>query len=82
MQENERPVTRSLEEYEAHILKDIGIGGIGQKQSSQDLSANNSKDSDFSNNFDGSEAARDFGGNRSQSNSYQDEFSAWSAMSR
>ena len=77
MQESEQPVTRSLEDYEAHILKDMGIGGTGQKHSSQDLSANNSKDSDFSNNFDGSEAARDIGGNHSQSNSYhEDEFCA------
>lgn len=29
MQENERPETRKLETYEAHILNDIGIGGLG-----------------------------------------------------
>lgn len=60
---------RDLEPYEAHILNDIGVGGSQarrQSDSSPDRSGYNSKDSDFSNNFEGSEAGDDFGGNQSQ----------------
>ena len=56
----------------------MGIGGSGaarrQIESSQDRSGYNSKDSDFSNNFEGSEAGDDFGGNQSQSSQHEDEF--------
>jgi hypothetical protein len=45
-----------------------------QSDSSPDRSGYNSKDSDFSNNFEGSEAEDDFGGNQSQSSLHDDEF--------
>jgi hypothetical protein len=69
-----------LELYEAHILNDIGVGGNGnvrrQREVSQDQSGYNSKDSDFSNNDEGSLIAEDFGGNQSHedSNYHDDEF--------
>jgi len=67
----ERRGQRSLEPYEAHILNDIGVSGAvrRQRESSQDQSGYNSKDSDFSNNDEGSQVADDFGGNLSQNNS-------------
>ncbi len=77
LQNEEKRQQRDLEAYEAHILRDIGVGGTqGRRQSdsSPERSGYNSKDSDFSNNFEGSEAGDDFGGNQSQSSQHEDEF--------
>lgn len=59
-------------------MNDIGVGGsLGvrrQSDSSPDRSGYNSKDSDFSNNFEGSEVGDDFGGNQSRESMHDDEF--------
>jgi hypothetical protein len=80
MNEPEARGQRNLELYEAHILNDIGVGGKAPlrrlREISQDQSGYNSKDSDFSNNDEGSLIAEDFGGNQSleDSNYHDDEF--------
>jgi len=55
------------------------VGGADGRpgKNSHSHSGYNSKDSDFSNNFEGSEAAEDFGGNHSHEDSnshYDDDF--------
>lgn len=63
---------REFELYEAHILQNIGVEAGDAKRprkNSQDNSGYNSKDSDFSNNYEGSEHQDDFGGNHSRSDS-------------